>query len=141
MSRYTILGDAVVTSLNDATFSEDFTCTRKYRPITKLKELSDLTVTVLIPSVTQKISSRSLNTDTMIVDILVQQQANADDNNVVDALIDLCEELAEHFRDVDFDYAMWVQTEVITTYDMEDLADYRMFSGLTRVTYRHVWRK
>lgn len=141
MSRYTVLGDAVVTSLNDASFSEDFTSTRRYRPIVELKELSDLTVTVIIPSVTQEISSRSLNTDIMIVDVLVQQQANADDNDEVDPLIDLCEEIGEHFRGVDFDYAMWVKTEVITTYDMEDLASFRVFSGLIRVTYRFSWRK
>ena len=141
MSRYTDLGDAVVTSLNDETFSIDFTSTRKYRPVMELKELSTLTVTILTPSVTQEITSRSTNNDMMLVDVLVQKQSNPDDNSDTDLLMDLLEELAEHFRDVHFSSSRWVRTEIISTYDIEDLSDYRLFSGLVRVTYEQHWVK
>ena len=141
MSRLTVLGDAVVTSVNDATFSKDFTATRRYRPVVELKDLKDLTVTVIAPSLTQTIISRSSNTDSMIVDVLVQQQADPDNNTTTDVLLDLCEEIGEHFRGVNFSYACWESTEILSVYDMEDLSNFRMFSALVRLNYRSVWRK
>ena len=141
MSRLTALGDAVVTSLNDESFSEDFTSTRRYRPIIELKDLKDLTVTVIVPSLVQNITARKINTDDMVVDVLVQQQADPEDNAVMDALLDLCEKIGEHFRGLNFSPAYWRSTEILSTYDMEDLSTYRMFSALIRVNYRGAWRK
>ena len=140
MSRLTALGDAVVVSLNDKSFSEDFTATRRYRPIMELKDLADLTVTVIAPSLVQEITSRSANTDSMIIDILVQQQADPEDNEAMDALLGLCEEIGEHFRGKNFDSTYWKTTEILSTYDMEDLSTYRMFSALIRLNYRAAWK-
>ncbi len=140
MSRATDLGDLVVTSLNDASFSMEFTSARKYRPISELKDLSTLTVTVLVPTVRQEITSRSMSSDTITVDVLVQKQANADDNDIVDPLIDLVEEIGAHFRGLRFTHAEWLTTELVSHYDMEDIASYRLFSSLLRMTYICYWR-
>lgn len=141
MSRATVLGDAVVTALNGESFSQAFTSTRKYRPIMTLKAIKNLTVTVLIPAVVQSIISRGSNTDVITVDILVQQQANPDDNTVIDALMNLCEEIAEFFRDVNFSNTQWRSTEIVSVYDIEDLSEWQAFTALVRLEYRVVWSK
>ena len=141
MSRLTTLGDAVVVSLNDTNFSQDFTATRRYRPIIELKDLADLTVTVIVPSIVQNITARKINTDDMVVDVLVQKQADPESNTVMDALLNLCEEIGEHFRGLNFGSAYWRSTEILSTYYMEDLYNYRMFSALVSVNYRGAWRQ
>lgn len=139
MSRATVLGDAVVTSLNGNSFSIEFTAVRRYWHTYRLKDLKTLTVTVVIPSITQTIASRRVNQDITIVDVLIQKQVDVSDNDAVDLLADLAEEIAEYFRGLDVGSHTWVGTTIETFYDMEDMAESRLFSSLVRVSYRCNW--
>ena len=91
--------DAIAAEINSQTWDQPLRAVRKNRPLFNLTELIALACTVMPVSRVTDVSSRQDDQITLRVDVGLQQKfANADVDNVdSDPLIDLGEELCEHF--------------------------------------------
>lgn len=89
------IANALVTSLNDGTFSEAFTAVRLYQPIFQLDEMETLHLTVVAKSVVRSGASRSKYQYDYSVDVAIQKRT---DRSIaaLDAMVYLTEEIADH---------------------------------------------
>ncbi len=142
MSRATALGDAIVADINvKDKFSLAFVAKRQYAPIVDKKELKNLIVTVLVPSYERSTQARLDNSDNINVSILVHKHIPHEENDKVDALTDFVEELADYFRDQNYGGAMWDETSMAVTHDIEDMVERQVFAASIHFVYRITWRK
>lgn len=141
MSRATVLAEAIKDKLNGDTFSLSVEAVRSYRAIYSLKELKELHITVVAPSIDQKAVSRNSNTDEIVIAVVVQQQCSLTDNDKLDSLSDLLEEIGDQFRGVSFNNATWFATNISIPYDPDDLSERRVFTGVIHLRYQISWYK
>ncbi len=141
MSRGSVLGDAIVTAVNDATFTLKFVAERKYIELFTEKSLKKLNVTVLTPTVTQETGSRGTGKDTQFITILVSKNVNPNDVTKVDELATVAEEIADFFRLTMYGSAVWMGSTITIPYDTEDLKDRRVFVSAIHLQYSISWRK
>ncbi len=144
-SKIATLADAVKTSLNDGTFSQEFTAERKYIPAMKLEDLAeDGGVIVLVVPRSNDIENvtRVDRMKTVEITIGVQKKLTqtcdpgAESGNVeLDAMLLLVEEIAAHFNGKYGD-ATWIRTSNDPIYDPEDLLERRTFASLVTVTFK-----
>lgn len=137
MSVITDLADAVASSLNDATFSEEFTAERLHQPSFDLAELSELHVSVVPKSQTITNATRQHSFFDCEIDVGVQQKV-ADDTEV-DALLDLVQEIADHLRMKrlpDYPQAGWLAIAHDPVVASEHLDQNRQLTSVLTVTYR-----
>jgi hypothetical protein len=139
MSTLIAIADAVVESLNSASFSQELTAERHYQPVFDLPEMTDLHVSVVPKSVEVLASSRNQNQHDYAIDIGIQQKV-ADDAEA-DALMTLAEEIADHFRlgrvqvdGVGSVPVLKVATEPVFT--PEHLTEKRLFTSIITLTFR-----
>ena len=139
MSTLIAIADAVVESLNSASFSQTLTAERYYQPVFDLPEMSDLHVSVVSKGVEVLASSRNQNQHDYAIDVGVQQKV-ADDIEA-DALMTLAEEIADHFRlgRVQVDGVGSVPVLKVTTepvFAPEHLTEKRLFTSIITLTFR-----
>jgi len=140
MSRATVLGDAIIAYLNGHEFSKAFVAERKYIDTSNLKDIKGLNVILLTPRVSQDVISRIGNVDMIYISILVWDHVDGKDNAKVDPLVDLTEEIADHFRDNDLGGGKWESTEVLNNYDLDSMMGSGMFASAIQLVYRVVWK-
>lgn len=142
MSTIIDIADAVVTSLNAGSFSMPFTAQRHYRPVWDLSQLQDLQVAVVPREATVASAGRDRNQYDYRIDLAIQKKIDREEPAEIDPLMDLVEQLADHFRLrrlEEFVEAVWVRTENVPIYSVEHLEQHRVFTSVLSLTYR-VWR-
>ena len=131
------IADALVTELNDGTFSQTFTSKRFYRPVFDLAEMKDLHVTVVPRSIEMEGATRSLVQHDYQIDIAVQKKVS--DDAQIDGLMGLVQEIADFFRQrrlAAMPQASWVKTENLPVYAPEHLEQFRQFTSVLTITFR-----
>ncbi len=139
MSTLIAIADAVVESLNSASFSQALTAERHYQPVFDLPEMADLHVSVVPKGVEVLASSRNQNQHDYAIDIGVQQKVAGDTE--ADALMTLAEEIADHFRlgRVQVDGVGSVPVLKVATepvFAPEHLTEKRLFTSIITLTFR-----
>ncbi len=139
MSTLIAIADAVVESLNSASFSQELTAERHYQPVFDLPEMTDLHVSVVPKSVEVLASSRNQNQHDYAIDIGIQQKV-ADDTEA-DSLMTLAEEITDHFRlgRVQVDGVGSVPVLKVATepvFAPEHLTEKRLFTSIVTLTFR-----
>lgn len=90
------LADAVVTALNDATLSQDFTAARQYVPKFDLHSSAAVQVAVVPKADAREMGAAAFDTATTTIDVGVMKKltgAVSDESTEIDGMMDLCEEI------------------------------------------------
>ena len=135
------IADAVVAELNATPFSLPLVAVRHYQPIFELSEMTTLKVSVVPRSMSSKALDRNRYSFEYQIDVAVQRKIEPSVVNL-DALMELVEEIADHFRShplVDYPQARCVEVENSPVYAAEHLEEFRQFTSILTLTYR-VWR-
>jgi hypothetical protein len=135
------IADALVTVLNDADLSQSFTATRAYRPIYDLREITDLTITVVPKDQELVMADRVKGQMDFRVDIGIQKKLgdakSTGDNAEIDTLMGLVEEIMDLVRDTRiFGVAKWLKTENNPIFAPEHLNEMRVFTSVLTLTLR-----
>ncbi len=139
MPLITAVADAVVTELNDQSFSLPFTAQRHYQPRYELADLKTLHVTVIPKGLTTGNRGRGGTQREVEIDIAVQQKLSNETNTDLDPLLALAEEIAESFqpkRLTAYPNAIWSKTDFRAIYATEHLQQYRQFTSVMTLTFR-----
>jgi hypothetical protein len=131
----------VVAELNGTTFSQPLTAERHYQPVFELSEMTELRVSVVPRGVASKVLDRSRHEFDYRIDVAVQQKIEPTQGNL-DALMELVEEIADHFRKqplAEYPEAHCIEVTNEPIYAMEHLDEFRQFTSILTLTYR-VWR-
>jgi hypothetical protein len=139
VSSVSDIADAVVASLNAASFSQAFTAERKYLPAVDLAELAALHVTVVPRTVAITTATRDSSYFDCTVDVGIQRKVNPDDVAELDALVNLAEEVVDHLRLRKLDTmpnAAWMSINHEPVFAPEHLDQERAFTSVVSVTYR-----
>ncbi len=131
------IADAMVASLNGASFSMSFTAERHLVPNVGLEDLASLHVTIAPRTVTRTASGRRDSWLDCTIDVGVQKKVASDAD--ADALIALTEEIAEylsHQRLTGAAEAAWLGTTTDPLISPEHLDQQRAFTSVVSVTYR-----
>jgi hypothetical protein len=134
------LADAVVAQLNTTSFSQPVVAVRHYQPVFELSEMTELRVSVVPRSVASKALDRSRYSYDYKIDVAVQRKVEPTVGNL-DALLELVEEIADHFRAqplVGYPQARCIEVDNEPVYAVEHLEEYRQFTSVLTLTYR-VW--
>ena len=133
------IADAVVESLNGASFSQSLTAERHYQPVFDLPNMADLHVSVVPKGIEVLASSRNQNQHDYAIHIGVQQKVAGDSE--ADALMTLAEEIADHFRlgrvqvvGIGSIPVLKVGTEPV--FAPEHLTEKRLFTSIVTLTFR-----
>jgi len=135
------LADAVVEQLNATAFSQPLVAVRHYQPCFELSEMTELRVSVVPRSVASKALDRSRDGFDYRIDVAVQRKIEPTAGNL-DALMELVEEIADHFRShplAGFPQARCTEVANEPVYATEHLEEFRQFTSVLTLTYR-VWR-
>jgi len=142
MSLLMDVADAVVAELNAGNFSQPFTATRRYDPRRPLKDLSTLRVDV-VPSQPSMETTPTARDDVfqndISVDVAVRKKFADGDFAELDPLMDLIEEITEHFQKgwlSDLPHAVLQGIEVAAVADAEYMQTKRVFFSLLMITVR-----
>ena len=139
MSRVIDIAEAVVHSLNQGLFSQEFVARRAYLPEFALPELADLQVTVVPKEQTIALHSRTATLHEIDLDIGIQQKVEPGDTAAIDALMNLTEEVLDHFRLqplVGQPVVFWAATANRPIYAVEHLDELGQFTAIVTVTYK-----
>ncbi len=139
MATINNIADAIVAELNAATFSQSVTAARHYLPRFELTEMQTLHVSVVPKSIVLAGGDRSRSQGDYSVDIAVQRKFQTGDNAELDALANLVEEIADHFRAKrlsSYPNAAWLKTEQSVLYAPEHMEELRQFTSVLTLTYR-----
>jgi hypothetical protein len=135
--------EAVAGQLNAHTLSLPFTAVASLRPAYDLADLKTLHVTVVPYKVIEKPLARRATQGDYLVDVAVQKKVNVDDADQTDPLLNLLEEIGDHFRFAALATvppAICIGTEYIVGaeagYAPEHLEKFRQFTGIRRLTFR-----
>jgi len=133
------VADAVVASLNGASFSQPVSAERKYVPAVDLAELVDLHVTVVPRAVSITTATRDSSYFDCTVDVGIQKKVNPDDVAELDALVNLTQEIVDHLRMRRLEtlpYAASMSIANDPVFAPEHLDQERAFTSVVSVTYR-----
>lgn len=134
------IADAVVESINAASLSQPVSAVRHYQPKFELSEMAELKVSVVPRSVLSKGLDRNRDSFDFKIDVAVQQKVEPTASNL-DALMELVEEIADHFRAQPLAGATAARcVEVVNdpVFAMEHLEEFRQFTSVITLTFR-VW--
>ena len=135
------IADAVVAQLNATAFSQPLVAVRHYQPVFDLSEMTALKVSVVPRSMSSKALDRNRDSFEYQIDVAVQRKVELTRGNL-DALMELVEEIADHFRShplAGFPQTRCVEVANEPVYAMEHLEEFRPFTSILMLTYR-VWR-
>ena len=143
MSTLVVIANAVVASLNAASFSMPFTAERHFQPSFGLAELETLRVSVVPRAAAITSASRKQSQYDCSIDIGIQQRLQptepSHEQGQIDALLDLVEEIVDHLRFerlADFPDAAWAGIEHEPVVSTEHLDQHRQFTSILTVIYR-----
>jgi len=136
------LADAVKTFLNGESYSQEFTATRRYTPITSAQDLADLTVTVYPGTRRSVVLTRGTRQKFHTVHVAVQQKlahtSEANAKTEADALVLLMEEIGDslegqtqdskHFRTIN-------ENQHSPLFNSEALREAGVFSSVITLEY------
>ncbi len=133
------IADAVAVELNNASFALPLTAERAYVPRFDLEEMGTLRVTVVPKGVDISVDSRSDHRHDYRVDVGVQRRFEEESPAELDPLMDLVEEMADHFRGAvlgtDPD-AVCVAVDNRPIYAPEHMREGRLFTSVLTLTFR-----
>ena len=135
------IADAVVAQPNGATLSQPVAAERHYQPQFELSEMTELRVSVVPRSVTSKGLDRNRDSFDYKIAVAVQQKLDPMPGNL-DALMELVEEIADHFRSeplAGYPQARCTEVENVPVYAVEHLDEFRQFTSVVTLTFRE-WR-
>lgn len=132
---------AVVTTLNDGTFSEAFTAAGAYRPTYELPDMGAVHVTVVPRSLAETPLSRSTDRHDYTIDVAVQKRLDAatEVDAQVGALMLLVGEVRDYMRRrplAGMASAHWIGTENAPIFEPDHLAEWRQFTSVLSLSYR-----
>lgn len=130
------LAERVKDLLNATVFTEDFTATRQYLPRFDLDNLKTLAVTVVPRTLETAMLTRARDQHEIAVDVAVQQRVNAEDNDTIDALLNLVQQIADALNRTTLDDYVWQGTVNDPIYAPDHLYEKRVFTSVLTVTYR-----
>jgi len=138
------IADAVTTELNAESWSQSFTAIRKYRARYALPDLQSLRVAVLLGPASFETLSRGRDDIHYAVDVAILKKINPDDNAQVDPLVELMEQIKDHFRGkgltADSRAIFCMKREFVSPgealIDDDHLSDDRTFAGAIRLNWR-----
>ena len=139
MAAITDIADAVVAKLNAASFAQEFTAERHYRPVFDLPEMGTLHVTVVPQGMALGPAGRGCNQYDYRIDIAVQQKFEDGDTAELDPLMSLVEQIADYFRLQRLDgypAAAWIKTENDPIYAVDHMEQNRVFTSVLTLTFR-----
>jgi hypothetical protein len=139
VSTVSDIADAVVASLNAASFSQAFTAQRKYLPAVELADLVTLHVTVVPRAVAITTATRDSSYFDCTIDVGIQKKVDPDENGELDALVNLAEEVVDHLRMRKLDtmpQTAWMSITHEPVFAPEHLDQERAFTSVVSVTYR-----
>ena len=133
------LADAVVASLNAATFSPTFTAVRHYTPQFNLLDLGAVHVIVVPKSATETVNTRSTTQNEYQIDVGIHQNVDTTDLSAIDTLMSLVQDVSDHFRFTTLatmTSAHWVRTECSPIYSADHLLNNQEFTSVLTLTYK-----
>ena len=135
------VADAVVTELNDHSFSQPLTAERGYLPTFELPEMNELKVTVVPKEDDGKLDTRTSSTHEYAIDIGIQKKPPTIDNDDLDPLMLLTQEVADHFLfGKEAAGATLISPSIRILYLQEHLHKLRQFTAVVTLTFRG-WRQ
>ncbi len=137
MSTILTIADAVVASLNAATFDPPVQAERRYQPTFDLSDLVELKVSVVPKTVTITNATRTDGFFDCQIDIGAQKKIAGDTE--IDGLVNLVEQLADHLRQKRLEGAPEAAFVSITNepvFAPEHLDSKRVFTSVLTITYR-----
>lgn len=142
------IADAVVAVLNGASLSQSFTAVRYYVPVHDLRDLVDLTVSVVPASLTSAILTRSnLASTDYVIHIGIQKvigqgpMTNAQALAAVDPLMQLVQEISDLFNGkplVGYTAADCMSVENDPIYAPQHMDQQRVFTSVLALTFNMV---
>ena len=132
------IADAVVAQLNAGSLSQPITAERHYQPKFELPDMTALHVTVVPRGITTKSLDRSRDAFDYQIDVAIQRKAEVT-NAVLDVLMNLVEEIADHFRTqplMSFPQARCVEVKNAPVFSQEHLEEFRQFTSVLTLTFR-----
>ena len=129
---------AVVTELNGASLSQEFTAVRHYWPMVELKDMSALKVFVVARDVSIEAFSRGKTESEIEISVVVHQEVDPGDLTTVDGLMLLVQEMAEFFRlrrSTEYASAAWTGTRHAPLVSFDDLEERRLFTSVLVLTF------
>jgi hypothetical protein len=140
VSTIAAIADAVAAHINAGTFSQPVSAVRMYQPAFTLEDLADLRVSVVPRTTAITAASRDSSEFECVVDVGVQKKLPAEDaQGVIDGLLDLVEEIADHLRLKrlpDAPEAAWAGIAHEPVVSSESLEQHRVFTSVLSITYR-----
>lgn len=135
------IADAVVAQLNGGSFSQPLAAERHYQPKFELPQMTALHVSVVPRGLASKTLDRSRDTFDYQIDVAVQQKTDMSGASL-DGLMNLVEELADHFRTqplASYPNARCTEVKNEPVYSQQHLEELRQFTSLITLTFK-VWR-
>lgn len=137
-----LLADALVTALNDESFSQAFTAVRSYLPAFELEDLADLRVSVVPHGQAIEKEARGIVRWQCVMDVGIQKRVDPDTLAEGDVLAALVEEMCEFLLDTRLAISGTEGIPLLTESEpfvvVEHLDAYRVFTSIIGVTYRVV---
>ena len=128
------IADAIVTSLNGATFSQSFTAVRSYNAEAELTDLDTLHVTVIALKDDGQAETRGSSTHDYTINIGIQKKPATISNANVDPLVYLTQEIADHFLFDRFDVGIATASTVAVLFVEEHLRSMGQFTAVITLT-------
>jgi|GEM_PF-1420688 len=136
-----IVAAAVVTALNAATFSQEFTALRRYGPRFNVEDSTDVEVLVIPRSDSDGDGTVGLDTRKIVIHVGVfKRLANSVDAETaeMDDMTSLCREIYEAF----YQKRIGASSEIVNVdvdndppYSVEDLVERRVFLSVVELTF------
>ena len=133
------LADAVTAELAGVTFSQSFAPQRRYRPRYELRDLKDLTVTVVPKSLSLNAATRNGRFHDVAIDIAMQQRLADEHDATIDPLMQLVLEIVQHLSQRKLPgvpSASLIELTNDPIYAVEHLDEMRVFTSVITATYR-----
>ncbi len=133
--------ESVVAQLNATTFSQPVSAVRLYQPRFELPDMGTLHVSVVPRAIESKSLDRSRDSFEYQIDVAIQQKVEQSLPQL-DALMDLVEEITDHFRThplASFPGARCTEIKNEPVYASDHLAEMGQFTSLLTLTFK-VWR-
>ena len=138
MSQIVDIADAVVEELNGESFSQAFTAVRAYVPRYEVKDLKDLTVTVIPGPLAIEGATRGSEKYDYTIMVGIQKKVDDDTPASVDPLMDLVEEIADFLtgrRLTSVPAARWEGTGNDEPFIPEMMDQLRVFTSFVTIGY------
>jgi hypothetical protein len=135
------IADAVTAELNGTTFSQPIVAQRHYLPTFDLQAMTDLKVTVVPRGISSESLDRSRDSFDYRIDVAIQKKTKVQ-VEFIDPLMQLVEEIADHFRSnplSSYPGARCMNIENTPVFAPDHLQELRQFTSVLTLTFR-LWR-